>query len=126
MSNVPAKNNSLLDFKDNLQPILLVFCSMIYVTLKLVCNPLFLRQIQVNIGMFDYYSIKCVGSAFIYSLIYIVSDMIVMLSNRKSAIIIVCFGIFCDGLFSALLQIVSSICGLKIKVQYFQVGIFIL
>ncbi|WP_367607661.1 VUT family protein [Legionella sp. W05-934-2] len=88
--------------------LLLLLFSMLYVTLKVTCNPLFFRQIELKLFFVDY-PIKLTGSALVYSFIYVISDLIALLSNRKTAIFIILCGIACDGLFSSTFYLLSSI-----------------
>lgn len=79
------------------QNYLLVFFIMLYVTCKVVCNVLFFRQIELS--CFGH-SIKIVGSALIFPFIYILSDAIIYLSNKKTVIFVIIFGLICDCIFS--------------------------
>ena len=78
---------------------LLLLISMLYITLKLTCNTLFFRQTLFTVP-FTHLDIRIVSSAFVYPSIYVVSDALVALSNRRIAIIVAIIGIVCDGLFS--------------------------
>jgi uncharacterized PurR-regulated membrane protein YhhQ (DUF165 family) len=76
--------------------------AMLYVTAKVVCNPMFFRVTDVDIwGLVFRFS----AAALIYPLIYILSDVLVYLENRNKAIIVVIIGIICDGLFSYALSL---------------------
>jgi len=90
----------------NINAYVLLFAAMLYITCKLVCNPLFFRQIDISLLFFSG-PIKLTGSAFFYPAIYILSDLITALSNRRVAIVIAMFGIFCDGFFSFCVSHVS-------------------
>ncbi len=81
---------------------------MLYITLKLTCNPLFFRQIEIHFWFINY-DLKVVSSALTYPLIYVISDLIVLISNRRSAIFIVLTGILCDGIFSFAWHFISTI-----------------
>lgn len=100
--------NKQLNLKNELPLLLLLFFSMLYVTLKVICNPLFFRQIEFTLTFINY-SVNLTGAAFVYSFIYIISDIIVLLSNRRYAIFIILFGIVCDGLFSYIMYFTSTI-----------------
>ncbi|HLX52449.1 MAG TPA: VUT family protein [Aquella sp.] len=79
----------------------LVIISMFYVTVKLTCNPLFFRHVEFTVNLLSYQTpMKVVSSTFIYPLVYVISDLITAVSNRKTAITIIIFGIMCDGFFS--------------------------
>ena len=72
---------------------------MFYVTLKLLCNPMFFRQTELFVP-FTHYDIKITCAALIFPAIYVLSDAIILLTNRKIGFIIITFGLICDGLFS--------------------------
>lgn len=80
---------------------ILLSMSMLYVAFKLTCNTIFFRQILFHVPLTNVV-LRLVSSSFIYPAIYVISDAIVAISNRKLAIIIILLGIFCDGLFSFL------------------------
>lgn len=80
---------------------------MMYVTCKLVCNPIFFRQTNFNLPYLAYhFNFTC--AAFIFPSIYVLSDVIVALTNRRIALIVVAVGIICDGLFSFLISYFSN------------------
>lgn len=87
-----------------------IFLSMLFVSTKLACNPLFSRQMDLHLSLplirLDY-TFKVTCSALIYPLIYILSDLIVLVTNKKTAIIVTLFGIFIDGLSSALFTYIA-------------------
>lgn len=92
------------------QLIWIVVISMFYVAVKLTCNPLFFRHVEVTIPTLSFSTtIKVVSSTFIYPLVYVLSDLITALTNRKMAIIIIIVGILCDGFFSFGVYYVSLI-----------------
>jgi len=99
---------SLISLKKDTPLLLLLFLSMLYITLKVICNPLFFRQVEFYLEFIDYHA-KLTCSAFIYSLIYVLSDMIVVISNKRFAIFIIIFGVLCDGLFTGIVHFVSTI-----------------
>lgn len=86
--------------------LLMVFTAMIFVSAKLLCNPLFFRQVEINFLFFTN-PLKLNSSAFIYPAIYIISDAIVFFSNKKTGIAIALFGILCDGTFSYVTNLVT-------------------
>ena len=87
---------------------ILILLSMLYVTCKLSCNPMFFRQAAFLIPMLDY-KIKINCSSLIFPAIYIISDVITYLTSRKSAICVILFGILCDGVFSYSTSYVASL-----------------
>lgn len=89
------------------KPYLVIILAMLYISFKLICNPIFFRQIELSIPPITY-NLKVVGSALIYPFIYILSDVIVALSNRKTTIIIIVAGIICDGIFSFVVSRISN------------------
>lgn len=101
MKQLVFKNNDATQF------MIILMVAMLYVACKLVCNPLFFRQIELSI-IFLAHPLKLTGSALIYPLIYILSDLIVALTNKKTAVIIALFGIFCDGIFSFTTSYISA------------------
>ena len=108
IKNIERIKQYLFNLKKDIPILLLLFLSMLYITLKVVCNPLFFRQVEFYLE-FIKYPIKLTCSAFVYSLIYVVIDMIVVISNKKYAIFIILFGTICDGLFSGVHYFVSTI-----------------
>ena len=94
--------------KNDMTTLSLIFFAMLYITLKITCNPLFFRQININL-LFINYDFKILSSSLTYPLIYVISDLIVLISNRRSAIFIVLTGILCDGMFSCAWHFVSTI-----------------
>lgn len=88
-------------------PYFVVFLVMLYVTCKLTCNPIFFRQTEFNLPFINYY-FKITCAAFIFPSIYVLSDTIVAFTNRKIAILIIIFGIICDGVFSYLVSYFSN------------------
>jgi hypothetical protein len=91
-----------------LAPYLVIILAMTYITFKLTCNPIFFRQIEFFIP-FTQYQLKLVGSALIYPGIYVLSDALLALSNRKTTILIIIIGILCDGLFSWTITHISQL-----------------
>lgn len=85
----------------------LFFC-MLYVTCKLVCNPIFFRQTNFNLPYIDYH-FKFTCAAFIFPSIYVLSDAIVAFTNRRIALMVIAVGIICDGLFSYLISYFASL-----------------
>lgn len=81
---------------------------MLYVTCKLVCNPIFFRQTNFNFPFIDYH-FKFTCAAFIFPSIYVLSDAIVAVTNRKVALIVIAVGITCDGIFSYLISYFSKL-----------------
>lgn len=85
---------------------LIVFLAMIYVTCKLLCNPIFFRQTEFIVPYLNYqFKITC--AILVFPLTYILSDGITVITNRKIAIIIIMFGIICDGIFSCVINFIS-------------------
>ncbi|TNF65469.1 MAG: hypothetical protein EP298_12160 [Gammaproteobacteria bacterium] len=74
-----------------------LFAIMFYVTCKITTDPLFFRTHMFH--FFDY-SMLISFSAFIFPLVYVLSDLIVFLKGRLIAIYVVLIGTFCDGFFS--------------------------
>ena len=70
--------------------------SMLYITLSIVCNPLFFRYLE-------FYDFRISCSALVYPLVYVLLDTMTALSDRKTVIVIIVAGRICDGLFSILL-----------------------
>lgn len=101
-------NQFIIGIKKDKAMLLLLLLSMMYATLKITCNPLFFRQIEFNLYFIDY-TLKLTGSALVYSFIYVISDLITLLSNRRFAIFIILFGITCDGLFSYIFHHLSTV-----------------
>lgn len=85
-----------------------IVLAMIYVSCKLTCNPLFFRNINFSYPFFNF-QLKIVGSALAFPLIYIISDLIVIASNRMTTIVIILAGIICDGLFSFSVSYVAAL-----------------
>lgn len=99
MKKLALQNESTFLSEVNIHAYIVLFAAMLYVTCKLVCNSLFFRQVDISILFFPN-PIKLTCSAFLYPIIYILSDLIIALSNKRFAIILALFGIFCDGFFS--------------------------
>lgn len=102
--------NAILKFikGNNFSYCILFFAAMLYVTCKLVCNPLFFRQVDISF-FFSAAPLKLNSSAFVYPGIYVLSDLIVVLSNRRFGILIAIFGIICDGIFSFAVSHISGL-----------------
>ena len=94
--------------KYNITPYLLVALSMLYITFKITCNPLFFRQVTLYIP-FTILKFKLNASSFIYPAIYVISDAIVAITGRKMAIAIILMGVLCDGIFSLTINKVSML-----------------
>ncbi len=94
--------------KDDIATLSLIFFAMLYITLKLTCNPLFFRQIEIHFWFIDY-DLKIVSSALTYPLIYVISDLIVLISNRRYAIFVIFTGIVCSGVFSFAWHFISTV-----------------
>lgn len=92
----------------NIHIVLLLALAMLYVTCKLTCNPLFFRQSLFTIP-FTHHQIRIVSSAFVYPAIYVISDAIVAVSNRMITIFIIIIGVVCDGLFSGMTNLVTTL-----------------
>lgn len=91
------KNNQEI----NRKALFLTIASMCYITIKLTCNPLFFRLTDFTLNIYIiHYVVKVFSSTFIYPLVYVVSDIVTALSNRRIAICIIIVGIVCDGFFS--------------------------
>lgn len=86
----------------------LIMLAMLYVACKLTCNPLFFRQINIYYPILDI-ELKIVSSSLIFPIIYLLSDLIVLISNRKTAIFIIIIGILCDGFFSFSINYATSL-----------------
>jgi hypothetical protein len=102
--------NAILKFVkgNNFSYCILFFAAMLYVTCKLVCNPLFFRQVDISF-FFSASPLKLNSSAFVYPGIYVLSDLIVVLSSRRFGILIAIFGIICDGIFSFTVSHISGL-----------------
>lgn len=85
--------------KSNKIPTFLIYLTMFYVTCKLACNPMFFRQAEFTVPLIQYH-MKITCAAFIFPAIYVISDAIIALTNRKIGGLIIIFGIICDGIFS--------------------------
>lgn len=79
---------------------------MLRVTVGIVCNPLYLRHVNINLAGFNFI---CTGAAFLYPIIYILTDAIAFISTRKIAILLVMFSTLCDGLYSLLSYAVTTL-----------------
>lgn len=104
--------NNLFDkvkatIKNNNSHIIIAF-AMIYVSCKLTCNPLFFRQINLTYPFLNL-ELKVVSSSLVFPLIYILSDLIVIVSNRMTAVFIIIVGIICDGIFSFSISYVATL-----------------
>ena len=86
----------------------LIFLSMLYITCKLSCNPIFFRQTDFNFPFINYH-FRFTCAAFIFPAIYVINDAIVAFTNRRIALVIIVVGIACDGLFSYLISYFSSL-----------------
>jgi uncharacterized PurR-regulated membrane protein YhhQ (DUF165 family) len=77
--------------------LLFLAVAMLYVTAKVVCNPMFFRVSDMEIlGVHMRFS----TAAFIYPLIFILSDVMAYVENRGKAIFVVFIGVACDAFFS--------------------------
>jgi hypothetical protein len=94
--------------KIDAQVVLLLILAMLYVTFKLTCNTLFFRQTLFTIPFTEIH-IRIVSSAFLYAGIYVISDAIVAISNRTIIILIIVIGVICDGLFSGLTYLITTL-----------------
>ncbi|MCC2625258.1 MAG: hypothetical protein K0R14_1131 [Burkholderiales bacterium] len=108
--NINNFYNAILKFVkgDNFSYCILFFAAMLYVTCKLVCNPLFFRQVDIHF-FFSNTPLKLNSAAFVYPGIYVLSDLIVVLSSRRFGILIAFFGIICDGIFSFTVSHISGL-----------------
>lgn len=86
----------------------LLVLSMLYVAFKLTCNPMFFRQTIIKLPLLSW-DLKIVCSAFVFPAIYVMSDVITALSNRKLAITIIIIGAVCDGIFSFAVDSITSL-----------------
>ncbi|MEN9390781.1 MAG: hypothetical protein RL017_78 [Pseudomonadota bacterium] len=94
--------------KIDARTITLLILAMLYVAFKLTCNTLFFRQTLFNIP-FTHINIRIVSSAFLYAGIYVISDGIVAISNRSITILVIIIGVICDGLFSGLTYLITTL-----------------
>ena len=88
--------------------IILLFSVMLYSVLNVTCDPLFFRKMTLHIPFIDYY-VNMLATAWVYPFLYIILDMIVVISNRKIAVLAVIFGVICDGIFSGVCYFFSTI-----------------
>ena len=91
-------------FRENI----VIFLAMLYITFKLTCNPLFFRQITISLDFLSL-NLKILSSSLIFSVTYMLSDMILTVSNRRTAIAIAVIGILSDGVFSFIISFVSQL-----------------
>lgn len=96
--------------KNKEKPLLIiVILAMAYITIKLTCNPLFFKHVDFKVNLiFTSFVIKVVSSTFIYPLVYVISDLITVMTNRKTAILIILAGILLDGFYSGAVFISAS------------------
>lgn len=79
--------------------IVVLLLGMAYATLYMICSVIFFRYISVNLSIFHYHA-KFSGSCLLYPCMFITSDIIVMLTNRKVGITIALLGLLCEGIFA--------------------------
>ena len=96
------------DFDVFRKELAIISLAMLYISCKLICNPLFFRQIDISVIFFSEPK-KITCSALIYPLIYAISDLIVLLSNRFLGSLIAVFGVICDGIFSGVISRISTL-----------------
>lgn len=89
------------------QQLILLLLAMLFVGIKLTCNPLFFRQVEFTVP-FVSGLIKVNSSAFLYAATYVLCDAMVAMSNRKTTLIIILCGVICDGIFSYLVSNFST------------------
>lgn len=73
---------------------------LLYMTLKLACDPLFFRTIEITIFGHSFMSM---ASSTIFSSTYALSDMIAFMKGRYIAIMVIIAATLCDGIFSYLI-----------------------
>ena len=78
---------------------IIIFLAMVYVTIKLTCNLMYLRLVEVSI-IFPPHDMIIPASTFLFPLVYVLAICIMMLSNKRIALIVALIGILCDGFFS--------------------------
>lgn len=87
--------------------IVVVVLVMLYISLRITCNILFFRPIDFHIPIMGY-QIKVISSVFLYPLLYVICDLLSVISSKKLIIVIILTGTFCDGLYSFLTYIIST------------------
>ena len=74
-----------------------IFIVMLLVTAKLMCNPLFMNRIGINLFGYD---LLVTQSAFTYGLVFVMTDLCAAVFGLKQAYIVVLFATMMDGLYS--------------------------
>jgi uncharacterized PurR-regulated membrane protein YhhQ (DUF165 family) len=82
-------------FADN--PILPIVLCMSFIVAKIICDPLFMNQIELNVGFMN---LHITQSTMSYGLVFILVDLIFFYCGRRTAIIVLFTGILLDGLYS--------------------------
>ncbi len=78
--------------------------AMLYNTLNILCDTLFYRYYELSIFNRNYL-VYCV--VFVFPILYIISDVIVVLSDRKTSIKIISLAIFLDGIYSLISSLIA-------------------
>jgi uncharacterized PurR-regulated membrane protein YhhQ (DUF165 family) len=81
----------------------LILC-MSFITAKIICDPLFMNQIELNLG---FMSLHVTQSTMSYGLVFILVDLIFFYCGRRIAIIVLFAGILLDGLYSCAIHSVG-------------------
>lgn len=93
-----------------------IFLVMIYVSCVMICNPVFLEQINlfspISLNLFELNI-----SLLLYPIIYIINDLIIMLSSKKFAILAMLLGTLYNGIFAYISNYISNL-PLPQKVSY--------
>lgn len=82
----------------------IMYLATAFVVCDIVCCVLFFRKLEFN---FWGYTVKTVGSAFLYPFTYVICDLIILISNRSTAVKIILFGNVCTGFFSFSIYYIS-------------------
>jgi len=70
---------------------------MLLVTAKLMCNPLFMNRIGINLFGYD---LLVTQSAFTYGLVFVMTDLCAAVFGLRQAYIIILFAMLMDGIYS--------------------------
>lgn len=82
----------------------IMYLTTAFILCHVVCCVLFFRKIEFN---FFTYKFETIGAAFFFPFTYVICDLIILISDRMTAVIAILFGIICEGVFTFLIYYVS-------------------
>jgi hypothetical protein len=96
-----------MNINKNQRLYLIIILFMLMVMIKCVSNIIFFRQIVLSI--LPSIQLTIASSAIIYPLFYIINDLILAITNKKIAIIIMIFATICNGIFASYISYIDLI-----------------